>query len=162
MGNLYFVLLHFIGDLFHSYTWLYEIFKLFLGNSGKYYLMNHFKFYLFFILMLAICLPHKAFSLNPKSNKKTEFVSDDNLLKVKTAILYGTKVLQISFDGQADQFGFMQIKNSSNEVVLQKKEVELISSPYYDSIDISSYKADTYTVTLIVNGKTYNASIDIK
>ena len=83
-------------------------------------------------------------------------------MKVKTAILYGTKVLQISFDGQADQFGFMQIKNSSNEVVLQKKEVELISSPYYDSIDISSYKADTYTVTLIVNGKTYNASIDIK
>jgi len=112
-------------------------------------------------LQLASAVMILLFSVSLQAANKSFGTPDNAEIKLNATLAYGTKVVQVSFNGNDGDTGFFQILNKDGVVMRQMDQVELIKSPSYFTIDASELPAGDYTFLIKTAAKTYTSTIAI-
>lgn len=89
------------------------------------------------------------------------FQLGNDLLELKVDFVESKKLLRISFNGNEGTDGELKIYNIQNKLV-STSNFELIKSPYYATVDITSLESGSYSVVLITNKGSHNSTLQIK
>jgi hypothetical protein len=85
----------------------------------------------------------------------------DNGLVLKIEIVDSKRLLRVSFNGSEGPEGELKLYNSTNEMVIESN-FELIKSPFYATVDISSLPAGTYTAKLTTGIAIHSSSLIVQ
>lgn len=101
------------------------------------------------------CFLNNSKNITFHSNRSSH--QESNLV-LNVEVQNSKKVLRVSFNGSEGNEGELKIFNNSNELVAQSN-FELIKSPFYASVDISSLAAGNYVVKLTTNVAVHQSSL---
>lgn len=112
-------------------------------------------FFIVFVLSSWGCF--MGSSKNIKSHSNRSIFQESNLV-LNVEVQNSKKILRVSFNGNEGNDGELKIFNNSNQLVAQSN-FELIKSPFYASVDISSLAAGNYVVKLTTNVAVHQSSL---
>lgn len=100
--------------------------------------------------------------ISPTKASETAPIKLDKQLILKLADNYGTKVVQVSFEGVENPIGQLEVTNQTNKVVLLVEVFEVVNSPNYATINASEFTSGEYTFTLKGKFGSYSTKITIQ
>ncbi len=112
-------------------------------------------------LLLFILLVSSAVFNNVQASANTK-PDNDKVLILKIADNYGTKVVQVSFDGVENPIGQLEVTNQLGKVVMLVEVFEIVNSPNYATINVSDFTSGEYTFTLKGKFGAYSTKITIQ
>lgn len=92
---------------------------------------------------------------------KNSLLLTDNLLVLNIESVDSRKLLRISFNGNEGTDGELKIYDVNNTLV-NTSNFELIKSPYYATVDVTSLPLGSYSVVLTTKSGNHNSSIQLK
>lgn len=92
---------------------------------------------------------------------KNSLLLTDNLLVLNIESVDSRKLLRISFNGNEGTDGELKIYDANNTLV-NTSNFELIKSPYYATVDVTSLPLGSYSVVLTTKSGNHNSSIQLK
>jgi hypothetical protein len=121
------------------------------------------------ILISFLFLPNNLFATRTYNSKQSNLAVVKNLpffigynsLVLKIEIVDSKRLLRVSFNGSEGTDGELKLYNTSNEMVVESN-LELIKSPFYATVDISSLPAGTYTAKLTTVNNVHTSSIIVQ
>jgi hypothetical protein len=105
------------------------------------------------VLFLLVAL--LGFSMNSE-------VKNENQYKIEQTTHYGEKVLRISSIQKTNNIGTIEIKDTKNKVILTLENIEIISLPFYNTINIDNITPGNYNINIKTSEKTISQFIIIK
>ncbi len=85
----------------------------------------------------------------------------DELLVLNLESVDSRKLLRISFNGNEGTDGELKIYDDKNTLVTTSN-FELIKSPYYATVDVTSLPNGNYSVVLTTKSGNHNSSLQLK
>ena len=111
-----------------------------------------------FFAIIVIAL--QSFTNSTKNLSHSFIIENDNDLVLKLEIIESKKILRVSFNGNEGTDGSLIIFNNQNKPLVQSN-FELIKTPFYASVDVSTLSAGKYKVELTTPKGKHTTSLTI-
>jgi hypothetical protein len=92
---------------------------------------------------------------------KNSLLFTDNPLVLNLESVDSRKLLRVSFNGNEGIDGELKIYDDQNTLV-STSNFELIKSPFYATVDVTSLKSGSYSVILYTKSGSHNTTLQIK
>ena len=92
---------------------------------------------------------------------KNSLLPKDDLLVLNIESVDSRKLLRISFNGNEGTDGELKIYNDKN-ILVTTSNFELIKSPFYATVDVTSLPLGSYSVVLTTKSGNHNSSLQLK
>lgn len=111
-----------------------------------------------FFAIIVIAL--QSFTNSTKNLSHSFIIGNDNDLVLKLEIIESKKILRVSFNGNEGTDGSLIIFNDQNKPLVQSN-FELIKTPFYASVDVSTLSSGKYKVELTTPKGKHTTSLTI-
>lgn len=85
----------------------------------------------------------------------------EQTLVLKTDVLYGEKVVKVSFNGESNGVAKLSVYDAKGNLVYLMEEFELAASPYYSAISINQLPAGELTFVVTTKVASHKAVINL-
>ena len=92
---------------------------------------------------------------------KNSLLPKDDLLVLNIESVDSRKLLRISFNGNEGTDGELKIYDDKN-ILVTTSNFELIKSPFYATVDVTTLPSGSYSVVLITKSGSHNSSLQLK